>query len=100
MFGTFHKCTRFYGSIGYIMAGSGIQTLLKLIYAEHTAPHIISGKVFARATRAHPKTAGVLFALPIGNVHNMHVDLNGEDKSLAAIFHEALNGHEELSTLA
>ena len=30
----------FYGSVGYIMAGSGIQSLLELIYAEHTVPHI------------------------------------------------------------
>ena len=37
--GTFHTCMTFYGSIGYIMAGSGIQSLLELIYAEHTVPH-------------------------------------------------------------
>ena len=42
----------FYGSVGYIMAGSGIQSLLELIYAEHTVPHIFFAKAFTRATRA------------------------------------------------
>ena len=44
----------FYGSVGYIMAGSGIQSLLELIYAEHTVPHIFFAKAFTRATRAPP----------------------------------------------
>ena len=46
--GTFHTCMKFYDSSGYIMAGSGIQSLPALIYAEHTVPHILSGKAFAR----------------------------------------------------
>ena len=63
MLGTCHTCISFYGSIGSIMACSGIQSLLELIYAEHTVPHILSGKTFARATRAHLITAGELSAL-------------------------------------
>ena len=50
MLGTFHTCMRFYGLIGYIMAGSGIHSLLELIYAEHTVLHILFVKAFARET--------------------------------------------------
>jgi len=63
MLGTFHTCMSFYGAIGYVMAGSGIKSLLEIIYAEHTVPHILSGKAFSRATRAHLITAGVLSTL-------------------------------------
>ena len=100
MLGTFHTCMSFYGSIGYIMTGTGIQSLLELIYAEHTVPHILSGKAFARATRAHLITVGVLSALLIANLHNIDFDLNVDDDDFGTKFHEALNGHEELSRLA
>ena len=99
LLGTFHTCMSFYGLIGYIMAGSGIQFLLELIYAEHTVRHILSGKAFARATQAHLITPGVLSAFLIGNVHNINFNVNVDDKNFASKFHEALNGKEELSKL-
>ena len=98
--GTFHTCISFCGSIGYIMAGSGIQSLLELICAEHTVPHILSGKAFARGTGAQLITAGVLPSLLTGNVHNIDFDLNVDDENFAKKFHEALNGKVELSKLA
>ena len=42
----------------------------------------------------------MLSALRISNVHNIDFDLNVDDENLAAEFHEALNGKEELSKLA
>ena len=32
-----------------IMAGYGVPYVLELIYSEHTVPHVLSGKAFARA---------------------------------------------------
>ena len=40
MLGTFRTCVRFYISIGYMRAGSGIQSLLEPIYAEHILSHV------------------------------------------------------------
>ena len=34
----FHTSMSFYGSIGHLMVGSGLQCILELIYAEHTIP--------------------------------------------------------------
>ena len=82
------------------MAGSGIQSLLELICAEHTVPHILSGKAFARGTGAQLITAGVLPSLLTGNVHNIDFDLNVDDENFAKKFHEALNGKVELSKFA
>ena len=99
MLGTFPICMTVYGSIGYIMAGCGIQSLLKLIYVSHTVPHILPGKAFARATRTHLIAASVLSTLFIGNVHNIDFDLNVDDENFAAKFHELLNGKEALSKI-
>ena len=81
MLDIFHTCMSCYGSIGYIMAGSGIQSLLELIYGEHTVSHTISSKVFSHATGAHLITAGVLSALLIGTTHNINFNLNVKNEN-------------------
>lgn len=81
MLRAFHKCMIFYGSIGYIMAGSFFKSLLHRIYAKHTAVNILSGKTFARATRVHVIT-DLLSALLIRNIFNIGFDLNVDDESL------------------
>ena len=81
MLRAFHKCMIFYGSIGYIMAGSFFKSLLHRIYAKHTAANILSGKTFARATRVHVIT-DLLSALLIRNIFNIGFDLNVDDESL------------------
>ena len=43
----------FLGSIGHLIAGSGLQELLEIIYANNTVTHILSGKAVARAVRGH-----------------------------------------------
>ena len=51
--GGFHQMTSFFGSIGYIMLGSGLQALFELIYAEGSINAMLNGKEISRATRAH-----------------------------------------------
>ena len=58
------------------MVSSGIQSLLEIIYAEHTVPHILSGKTFSSETRYHLTTADMLYALLIGNIHNINFELS------------------------
>ena len=43
----------FLGSIGHLMAGTGLQELLEMIFASNTVTHILSGKAVARAVRGH-----------------------------------------------
>ena len=82
MLGTFHTCMSFYGSIGYIMTNSGLQSMLELIYAKQTVPHILSGKAFARATRARRITTGVLNAILATNAHEIDVNFDIEGSSI------------------
>ena len=41
----------FAGSIGHLMAGTGLQQILEVIFAGNTVCHILSGKAVARAIR-------------------------------------------------
>ena len=63
--GGLHTEMSFLGSIGNIMAGSGLQEVLEVIYAENAVQHILSGKAISRAVRAHLLVDSVLNALLI-----------------------------------
>ncbi len=58
--GGFHSEMSFLGSIGSLMAGTGLQELFELIYAPNAVTHMMSGKAVARAVRAHLIIAGAL----------------------------------------
>lgn len=51
--GGFHLLKSFLGAIGNIMAGSGLEDCLEIIYAKNTVRHMISGDAFARSIRGH-----------------------------------------------
>ena len=43
----------FLDSIWHIMTETGLKVLFSVVYAENTVPHMLKGKVIARAIRAH-----------------------------------------------
>ena len=51
--GGFHTLMSFLESIGHLMAGTGLQELLEMIFASNTVTHILSGKAVARAVCCH-----------------------------------------------
>lgn len=51
--GGFHLLMSYMGCIGQIMAGSGINDILSITYAEGSVEKILSGHSYARAVRAH-----------------------------------------------
>ena len=68
--GGFHAEMSYLGCIGHIMASSGLQELLELIYAPNAVVHMLSGKAIARAVRAHFIVDAALNALMLTNVLN------------------------------
>ena len=61
--GGFHTEMSFLGSIGHIMAGSGLQEVLELVYAQNAVGHMLSGKAISRAVRGHLLVDSALNAL-------------------------------------
>lgn len=61
--GSFHTLMSFLGSIGHLMAGSGLKELLELIYAPNAVEHMLSGKAVSRALRGHLIVDAALNAL-------------------------------------
>ncbi|GBL55344.1 hypothetical protein AVEN_21120-1 [Araneus ventricosus] len=79
----FHLLMSFMGTIGSIMAGSGLKELLTIIYAENSVEKIMSGHAYSRAVRAH-----VLVHLVLAELIWESVDLSEDE---AVMMENALN---------
>ncbi len=51
--GGFHTEMSFLGTIGSLMAGSGLKEVMSQIYAEGSVDHMLSGKAVSRSVRGH-----------------------------------------------
>ena len=83
--GGFHTEVSFLGSIGHLIAGSGLQELLELIYVPRVVEQIFSGKAIAKALRAHLLVA-VLNALILSKalqvpIPHLQLDVDGSSRS-------------------
>lgn len=74
--GGFHLIMSFLGAIGSIMAGSGLQELISVVYSENSTKHILSGHAYARAIRAH-----FLIATALCNMILTNVGIDEEEKA-------------------
>ena len=71
--GGFHTEMSFLGSIGHLMAGSGLQDVLESFYASNTVVHMLSGKAIARAIRGRFMVDVVLNALILASSYNVPI---------------------------
>ena len=69
--GGFHTEMSFLGCIGHLMAASGLQDMLELIYASNAVVHMLSGKAIARAVRGHLIIDAALNALVLAKTFNV-----------------------------
>lgn len=69
--GGFHIEMSFLGCIGHLMAGSGLQELLELVYAKNAVIHMLSGKAVSRAIRGHFLVDGALNAMLASKTFNV-----------------------------
>lgn len=71
--GGFHMEMSFLGSIGHLMAGTGLQELLEVVYASNTVPHMLSGKAVTRAVRGHLLVDAALNTILLADLYNVPV---------------------------
>ena len=71
--GGFHMQMSFLGSIGHLMADSGLQELLEVAYASNTVSHILTGKAVSRAVRGHLLVEAALNSILVADTYNVPV---------------------------
>ena len=69
----------FYGSIGHIMAGSGLEKVFETAYGENAVKNILAGKAITRANLVHILTESILIVRLQQQtlMRNSDFDLNG-----------------------
>ena len=71
--GGFHMQMSFLGSIGHLMACSGLQELLEVVFAGNMVTHILTGKAVSRAIRDHLLADAALSSTLLADVYNVPV---------------------------
>lgn len=94
--GGLHVEMSFSGCIGHIMAGSGIEDVLELVYAKNTVPHILSGKAVARAIRGHLLVDAALNALLVSDAFDLPLHVENMPDQLNADLESAKELYERL----
>ena len=61
----------FLGCVGHLMAGSGLEQILEVVYAENAVKHILSGKAIATAVQGHLMVHAALNAMLTANAYNI-----------------------------
>jgi hypothetical protein len=68
--GGFHTMMSFLGSLGTLMAGSGLQEAMEVCYGPNAVIHMMSGKAVSRSIRAHFMVDSVLGRLLLAFAKN------------------------------
>ena len=63
----------FLGSMGHLMACSGLQELLEVVHARNMATHMMTGKAASRAIRGHLLVDAALSSTLLADVYNVPV---------------------------
>lgn len=79
--GGFHMQMSFLGSIGHLMEGSGLREVLELPYAINAVEHIISGKAYARAVRAHFLVDSALNIMLVAKCFGLTLEISAINES-------------------
>ena len=98
--GGFHTEMSFLGCIGHLMAASGLQELLELIYSSNTVVHILTDKAIARAVRAHLLVDAALNSLMLTSTFNVPLlgrldDSESEDVDTDEVMEATTSSHEK-----
>ena len=77
--GGFHTEMSFLGCITHLMAASGLQELLKLIYSSNAVMHMLTGKAIVRAVRGHFIVDAALNALILASTFKVPIPASDEE---------------------
>lgn len=95
--GGFHLLMSYLGSIGQIMAGSGLAELWEQVYAKGSIVHMLTGHAFSRALRAHIITSSALIGVLMGSPGTLD---NIDKDQLENLYRSLLNQEQKANNVA
>ena len=82
--GSFHVIMSFLGSIGTIMAGSGLEEALQCCYGSGTVSQMMKGKAVSRAVRGHIIAESSLMVLLLHDIIEMIDEAETEEPNVVS----------------
>ena len=79
MLGSFHTFRNLFGTIGSLMSSSGVEDILKQIFAEDATVYILTGKAVSCAFRGHLMVDTFLDLLLFSLLKTKHIKLSFEE---------------------
>ncbi len=70
----------FLGSIGHLMAGSGLQELLEVVFAVNAVRHMLTGKAISRAVRGHMLVDAALYTILVAKAYHIPLPTKETDE--------------------
>ena len=87
--GGFHFLMSAMGALGNIMEGSGLEDLWATVYAKGAVPHMMKGKAYSRALRAHILTQAALNIIIVNELRD-----NLDEEKLKLLYTSVLSNKE------
>ena len=78
--GGFHMQMSFLGSVGHLMAGSGLQELLEVVFAGNAVRHMVTGKAISRAVRGHMLVDAALNTILVAKAYHIPLPTKETDE--------------------
>ena len=78
--GRFHMQMSFLGNIWHLMAGSGLQELLEVVFAGNAVRHMLTGKAISRAVRGHMLVDAALSTILVAKAYHIPLPTNETDE--------------------
>ena len=78
--GGFHIQMSFLGSIGHLMAGSGLQELLEVVFTGNAVRHMLTGKAIPRAVRGHILVDAALNTILVAKAYHIPLQTKETDE--------------------
>lgn len=88
--GGFHLKMSYIGTIGHIIAGTGLDQVLAQVYSENTVIHMLSGKAYARAVRGLLMVDSALNSILLDDILAEHLSSKVGKLSVSYLHHRTV----------
>ena len=99
MLGSFHTFMNLLGAIGKLMEGTGLKSILEVVYGENAVIHMLTGKAVQRAFRGHLLVEKSLNYLLVSDICNNDPDFASQVDHVDSMYKSLILGDIQLESI-
>ena len=99
MLGSFHTFMNLLGAIGKLMEGTGLKSILEVVYGENAVLHMMTGKSVQRSFRGHLLIEKCLNNLLVSDLSNSDQDFATQVDQVEIMYNSIVEGDIKLESI-